>query len=98
SYDVRGAGATSKPRVRLDTPSASTIRYPHMETIFSGIQPSGGFHIGNWLGAVQNWVKLQDGYRCIYCIVDLHAMTQDYDPAEMPGRVEAMTAELLASG
>lgn len=69
-----------------------------METIFSGIQPSGGFHIGNWLGAVRNWVELQDSYRCIYCIVDLHAMTQDYEPAEMPKRVEAMTAELLASG
>ncbi|HEY7955862.1 MAG: tryptophan--tRNA ligase [Polyangia bacterium] len=69
-----------------------------METIFSGIQPTGGFHIGNWLGAVQNWVKLQDGYRCIYCIVDLHAMTQDYQPAEMSERVIGLTAELIASG
>jgi tryptophanyl-tRNA synthetase len=69
-----------------------------METVFSGIQPSGGFHIGNWLGAVQNWVKLQDQYRCIYCIVDLHAMTVDYDTKQMPSRVLEMTAELLACG
>jgi tryptophanyl-tRNA synthetase len=69
-----------------------------METVFSGIQPSGGFHIGNWLGAVQNWVKLQDSYRCIYCIVDLHALTQKYEPSEMPERVTALTAELLACG
>jgi tryptophanyl-tRNA synthetase len=69
-----------------------------METVFSGIQPTGGFHIGNWLGAVQNWVTLQERYRCLYCIVDLHAMTADYDPKEMPGRVTEMTAELLACG
>jgi tryptophanyl-tRNA synthetase len=69
-----------------------------METVFSGIQPSGGFHIGNWLGAVQNWVKMQESYRCIYCIVDLHAMTQQYDTKQMPERVLEMTAELLACG
>jgi tryptophanyl-tRNA synthetase len=69
-----------------------------METVFSGIQPTGGFHIGNWLGAVQNWVALQSQHHCIYCIVDLHAMTIDYQPAEMPSRVEEMTAELLACG
>jgi tryptophanyl-tRNA synthetase len=69
-----------------------------METVFSGIQPSGGFHIGNWLGAVKNWVALQDKYRCLYCIVDLHAMTQSYDAAQMGARVTEMTAELLAAG
>src|SRR5688572_8396058 len=69
-----------------------------METVFSGIQPSGGFHIGNWLGAVQNWVAMQDQYRCIYCIVDLHALTVEYDAALMSERVQSMTAELLATG
>lgn len=69
-----------------------------METVFSGIQPSGGFHIGNYFGAVQNWVALQDQFRCLYCVVDLHALTQSYDVAEMKGRVETMAAELLASG
>ena len=69
-----------------------------METVFSGIQPSGGFHIGNYFGAVQNWVELQDKYRCLYCVVDLHALTQSYDTKQMQPRVEALAAELLASG
>ena len=69
-----------------------------METVFSGIQPSGGFHIGNYFGAVQNWVGLQDSYRCLYCVVDLHALTQSYDVAAMQSRVETLAAELLASG
>jgi tryptophanyl-tRNA synthetase len=66
--------------------------------VLSGIQPSGGFHIGNYLGAVRDWVALQDRHRCFYCIVDLHALTQTYDPAAMPGRVVEMAAELLACG
>jgi tryptophanyl-tRNA synthetase len=69
-----------------------------METVFSGIQPSGGFHIGNYFGAVQNWVALQSSYRCLYCIVDLHSLTQSYDPKEMPERVLTLASELLASG
>jgi tryptophanyl-tRNA synthetase len=69
-----------------------------METVFSGIQPSGGFHIGNYFGAVQNWVELQDKYRCLYCVVDLHSLTQSYDPREMHDRVETLAAELLAAG
>ena len=69
-----------------------------METVFSGIQPSGGFHIGNYFGAVQNWVALQDQYRCLYCVVDLHALTQSYEPREMSDRVVTLAAELLAAG
>jgi tryptophanyl-tRNA synthetase len=69
-----------------------------METVFSGIQPTGGFHIGNYLGAVQNWVALVEQFRCLYCIVDLHAMTQEYDTQQMPTRVIEMTAELIACG
>ena len=46
-----------------------------MPRIFSGIQPSGELHIGNLLGAVQNWVTLQAQYECFYCVVDLHALT-----------------------
>ncbi len=67
-------------------------------TVLSGIQPSGGFHIGNYLGAVRDWVRLQETYRCLYCIVDLHALTQAYDPAGLPARVREMAIELLACG
>jgi tryptophanyl-tRNA synthetase len=62
------------------------------------MQPSGGLHIGNLFGALQNWVELQDRYRCLYCIVDLHALTQSYDVADMKNRVETMAAEYLAAG
>ena len=69
-----------------------------MKTVFSGIQPTGELHLGNYLGAVRNWVALQDQYRCIFCIVDYHALTQDYDPKEMPRRVTEMVIDLLALG
>jgi tryptophanyl-tRNA synthetase len=69
-----------------------------METIFSGIQPSGELHIGNYLGAVRQWVDLQDRHRCFYCIVDYHAITQPYDPAGMAGRVREMAIDLVACG
>ena len=68
------------------------------ETIFSGIQPSGELHLGNYLGAVRNWVALQDKYRCFFCVVDYHAITQPFEPAEMQRRVRDMAADLLACG
>jgi tryptophanyl-tRNA synthetase len=69
-----------------------------MPRIFSGIQPSGELHIGNWLGAVQNWVTLQQSYDCIYCVVDLHAITGKYDHAGLARRTRDMAIGLLASG
>ena len=57
-----------------------------MTRIFSGIQPSGELHIGNYLGAVQNWVKLQEAHECFFCIVDYHAITQDYDAGSLETR------------
>ncbi len=69
-----------------------------MNRVFSGIQPSGELHIGNYLGAVRNWVALQDTHECIFCIVDLHAVTQPYDPKELPARTMDMALGLLAAG
>ena len=69
-----------------------------METVFSGIQPSGELHLGNYLGAVRNWVALQGQYRCFYCIVDYHAITQPYEPAQMAARARAMAIDVLACG
>ena len=64
------------------------------QRIFSGVQPTGNLHLGGYLGAFRNWVKLQDAYDTIYCIVDLHAMTVDYDPVELErSRIE--TAKVL---
>ncbi|HEX3760443.1 MAG TPA: tryptophan--tRNA ligase [Kofleriaceae bacterium] len=69
-----------------------------MKTVFSGIQPTGELHLGNYLGAVRNWVALQEEYRCIFCVVDYHALTQDYDAKEMAKRVTEMVIDLIALG
>jgi len=69
-----------------------------METVFSGIQPTGELHLGNYLGAVRNWVALQGHYECFFCIVDYHAITQTYQPEDMAKRVRAMAVDLLACG
>lgn len=69
-----------------------------MARVFSGIQPSGELHIGNYLGAVQNWVALQHQHDCLFCIVDLHAITQPYEPATLAARTTEMAVGLLASG
>ncbi len=69
-----------------------------MARIFSGIQPSGELHIGNYLGAVQKWVELQDEYECFFCIVDYHAITQEYQVDELEQRTLDMVVGLLAAG
>ena len=69
-----------------------------MSRIFSGIQPSGELHIGNYLGAVKNWVKLQHEHESIICIVDYHAITGTYDPAQLRVRRAEMALSLLAAG
>ncbi|MCL6482485.1 MAG: tryptophan--tRNA ligase [Firmicutes bacterium] len=66
--------------------------------VFSGVQPSGDLHIGNYLGALKNWVKLQYDYECIYCIVDLHAVTVYQDPATLRGKISELAALFLAAG
>lgn len=69
-----------------------------MARVFSGIQPSGELHIGNYLGAVQNWVRLQHEHECLFSVVDLHALTQPYDPAGLPQRTLDMAVSLFAAG
>src|ERR1700690_299645 len=69
-----------------------------MNRIFSGIQPTGNLHLGNYLGAIRNWVALQNDYDCIFCIVDLHALTLPQDPKELRGQTREVTAAYIASG
>ena len=69
-----------------------------MQRIFSGIQPTGIPHLGNYLGAIRNWVRLQDDHECIYCAVDLHAITVQHDPKTLAQATREMVAALLASG
>jgi len=70
----------------------------HQSRIFSGIQPSGELHIGNYLGAVKNWVTLQRQYESFFCIVDYHAITVPYEPADLRRRTRDMAISLLAAG
>lgn len=71
-----------------------------MQTIFSGIQPSGKLHIGNFLGALSNFVRLQDSatYNCFFCLVDYHSISEDYNPKEKPKMILDLAANFLAAG
>jgi tryptophanyl-tRNA synthetase len=66
--------------------------------VLSCIQPTGEIHLGNYFGAVKNWVDIQDTYNCVYGVVDLHAMTMPYDPKQLKENTFQMVAELLACG
>ena len=69
-----------------------------MQRIFSGIQPSGIPTLGNYLGAIRNWVALQDGHECLYCLVDLHAITTFQAPAALREQTRTQAAILIAAG
>src|ERR1700739_4617211 len=73
-----------------------------VERVFSGVQPTGNLHLGNYLGAVVNFVKLQETHNCLYCVVDLHALTQPVSvwggPAELAHNTREVTAAFIASG
>jgi tryptophanyl-tRNA synthetase len=66
--------------------------------VFSGIQPTGNLHLGNYLGAITKFVELQDRFACIYCVVDLHAITVPQKPSELVNNIREVTAAFLASG
>ena len=66
--------------------------------VVSGIQPTGGLHLGNLLGAILRWVRMQDEAQCLFFLADLHALTVDVDPDQLRGNVREMAAALIASG
>ncbi|MEO8330375.1 MAG: tryptophan--tRNA ligase, partial [Candidatus Nanopelagicales bacterium] len=67
--------------------------------VFSGMQPTAhSLHLGNYLGALQHWVQLQADNDCVYCVVDLHSITMDHDPAELRRRTRLTAAQYLAAG
>ena len=68
------------------------------ERVFSGVQPTGNLHLGNYLGAITKFVALQERYDCIYCVVDLHAITVWQEPSELPRATREVTAAFLACG
>jgi len=66
--------------------------------VFSGMQPTGTLHLGNYLGAMVNWIKMQQTHECIYCVVDLHAITVYQPPAELRAAIRQVTAAYIAAG
>ena len=68
------------------------------ERVFSGVQPTGNLHLGNYLGAITKFVALQRSHECIYCVVDMHAITVWQDPAELTRNIREVTAAFIASG
>jgi tryptophanyl-tRNA synthetase len=66
--------------------------------VFSGMQPTGNLHLGNYLGAMLNWIRLQDTHECIYCVVDMHAITIWQDPQELNRAIRDVTAAYIACG
>src|SRR6185436_17805098 len=98
----------ARPRARRQSsrhpalPAGQTALFqresPPMNRIFSGAQPTGNLHLGNYLGAVRNWVRMQKDYECIYCIVDLHAITLWQDPAALRQATREVGAAYVAAG
>ena len=78
----------------MSSPPAPTFK----ERVFSGVQPTGNLHLGNYLGAVKKFVEMQNRYDCLYCVVDLHAITVWQDPKELPKAIREVTAAFLAAG
>ena len=70
----------------------------HKKRVFSGVQPTGNLHLGNYLGAIKNFVELQNKFECVYCIVDLHAITNRQDPKELKSNILETIATFVASG
>jgi tryptophanyl-tRNA synthetase len=84
----------ASPTKEPPPPAAS----PFEPLVFSGVQPTGNLHLGNYLGAIQKFVALQDTHPCIYCVVDMHAITLWQDPAELTRAIREVTAAFIASG
>ena len=82
----------------MTTATPMTTATKPQNRVFSGVQPTGKLHLGNYLGAIRNWVRLQERFECIYCIVNMHAITEQQDPAALRASTREVAASLLAAG
>ena len=85
-----------RPSEPIRTQAKIMAKFP--ERVFSGVQPTGNLHLGNYLGAIKRFVEMQKTHPCIYCVVDLHAMTMPHDPAQLARTTREVTAAFLACG
>jgi len=91
---VAGFGSSVSPK----RPLVSKSSFPIKQSVLSGIQPTGSLHLGNYLGAIKNWVAMQEPYHCFYTIVDYHAITVDHNPEELKRNTLEMAFDLIACG
>jgi len=82
----------------MNTPATCHLPPATAKRILSGVQPTGNLHLGNYLGAIRNWVSLQDGYECLYMVADLHAITVPQNPDDLRRATREVTAALIACG
>jgi tryptophanyl-tRNA synthetase len=92
---ARFQSSSREPKTMTETSPAA---YKGPARVLSGIQPSGALHLGNYLGAIVKFVKLQHEMECLYCVVDLHAITAWQDPAKLAAQTREIAAAYLASG
>ncbi len=105
-YETDGRGAYLLPvlaargrmRLAIRGASAKMVLMETKQRVFSGVQPSGNLHLGNYLGALKNWVAIQDDYENYFCIVDLHALTVPQDPKVLRQKIREVAAIYLGSG
>src|SRR5262249_54523535 len=90
--------APSRAAVAWDAQHQGAAVMAFKERVFSGVQPTGNLHLGNYLGAIVKFVALQEQYDCIYCVVDMHAITVWQDPAELKRSIREVTAAFIACG
>src|SRR5689334_15810906 len=88
----------AKERRGMDAANARTATMALKQLVFSGVQPTGNLHLGNYLGAIVKFVELQKTHACIYCVVDLHAITVPQKPEELTSTIREVTAAFIASG
>jgi tryptophanyl-tRNA synthetase len=91
----KAAATADEPKV---APMSDLTAPPFSARVFSGVQPTGNLHLGNYLGALTKFVALQATHECIYCVVDLHAITQPQEPVELTANTREVTAAFLACG
>jgi len=82
----------------MEPPTEDYAAMAFKQLVFSGVQPTGNLHLGNYLGAIKKFVALQDTHDCVYCVVDLHSITVWQDPQELPRAIREVTAAFIACG
>jgi tryptophanyl-tRNA synthetase len=98
SAAVRRALAPGRFAMAWDAARKESAAMAFKPLVFSGVQPTGNLHLGNYLGAIKKFVALQESHDCIYCVVDLHAITVWQDPEELPRAIREVTAAFIACG